>query len=64
MTPHEAHKALGHKMTRHNPDGWSIIEECTECGGRWHHSPDIGYPVTMDRRTQSVELPAVDSNRE
>ena len=53
MTPYEQHEKQGHgPMTRSSPDGFQIIEECEDCGGRWLHDPLIGYPVTL---TGSVE---------
>ena len=47
MTPYERHAKLKHKMTRYSPDGFVIIEECTECPVRFLHDPLVGYPVMM-----------------
>ena len=47
LTPYGIHDTLGHHMTTWSPNGIDIIEECTDCGARWLHSPAIGYPVTL-----------------
>lgn len=47
MTPYQIHQTLNHHMSRHSPDGYTVIEECDDCGQRWEHNPSIGYPVTL-----------------
>lgn len=46
-TPYEKHARLSHApMSRHSPDSFVIVEEC-DCGMRFLHNPNIGYPVTL-----------------
>lgn len=46
-TPYMLHQERGHRMTRHSPDGYQIIEECSDCLARFLHDPGIGYPITL-----------------
>lgn len=46
-TPYQNHQALQHRTTRYSPDGFQIIEECSECLARFLHDPCIGYPITL-----------------
>ena len=56
-TPYERHQELdGHPTTRHSPDGYKIVEECSTCGQRWI-LPNIilgnKYPLSIGKREDS-----------
>ena len=45
LTPYQLHAALGHSTTSFSPDGVVCIEECSECGMRFLHSPAFKCPL-------------------
>jgi len=54
-THYGAHEEMRHKTTRNSPDGFQIIEECTECKMRFLHDPLIGYPIQLFKRMDKNE---------
>ena len=55
MTPYEKHKTLDHETTWHSPDGFCKVEECTDCGARFLHSPIEKYPRSLVYRQEIIK---------
>jgi len=53
-TPYEKHQDLaGHPTTRHSPDGFLVVEECSTCGQRWilpNFVDGNQYPISIGKR--------------